>query len=355
MTLEERIKKLKCTDLFKSFEEADLRGFVENVSELYLARDELLIKEGEVAQEMFILLEGELCIHRQRLSIATIKPVDYVGEMALIETKPRSATVQANADSILLKITPDQFRHFFSQQPKALFSIMKRLSRRIRKDTEVIAEEFTKANILIHDMRNLMSSFFLLELLEQDSTDQSAQKYIHLMYNARQDLNMMMDEAMANVKRLHCTKTIAVNSFSELVNELMETELRLHPDLSDKQVQVSIVADLPPFPFSRLEIRRVLVNLILNAAQASKRGDIVRVLVSRKNGQAEVQIEDQGCGIPGDLAEKIFEPHYTTKENGNGLGLSSCRQIIEERHGGTLTFRSSLGLGTTFIFTLPLE
>jgi len=78
-------------------------------------------------------------------------------------------------------------------------------------------------------------------------------------------------------------------------------------------------------------------------------------LVSKKNGQAEVQIEDQGCGIPEDLAEKIFEPHYTTKENGNGLGLSSCRQIIEERHGGTLTFRSSPGLGTTFIFTLPLE
>jgi len=233
MTLEERIKKLKYTDLFKFFEEADLRGFLENVSELYLARDELLFKEGEVAQEMFILLEGELCIHKQRRSIATIKPVDYVGEMALIETKPRSATVQANADSILLKTTQTRFRPFFSQQPKALFSIMKRLSRRIRKDTEVIAEEFTKANILIHDMRNLMSSFFLLELLEQNITDQSAQKYIHLMYNARQDLNMMMDEAMANVKRLHCTKTIAVNSFSELVNELMETELRLHPDLSD--------------------------------------------------------------------------------------------------------------------------
>ena len=97
------------------------------------------------------------------------------------------------------------------------------------------------------------------------------------------------------------------------------------------------------------------MNLILNAAQASKKGSKINVFASKKNGSAEIQVVDHGSGIPGDLAARIFEPNYTTKEDGNGLGLSSCRQIIETRHGGTLTFRSSRSTGTTFIFTLPLE
>lgn len=355
MTPEERIKKLKSIELFQGFEETDLLEFAENVNEIFLSQDEILFEEGETAREVFILLEGELYIFKGYRSIATIKPVDYVGEMALIEDKPRSATVQATVDSVLLKITPEQFHYYFSRKHEALFSILKTLSQRIRSDNEVIAEEFEKANILIHDMRNLMTTFNLLELIEQTITDPSAQKSIHLMDNARRDLMMMMDEAMANVKRLQRTSTIDTNSLPELVDDLMETELRLHPDLSDKNVQVSIDTDLPPFPFSRLEIRRVLVNLILNAAQASEKGTIIKVLASKKDGHAEIQVEDYGSGIPESLAIRIFEPHYTTKKDGNGLGLPSCRQIIEERHGGLLRFRSVEGEGTTFTFRLPLE
>jgi signal transduction histidine kinase len=105
------------------------------------------------------------------------------------------------------------------------------------------------------------------------------------------------------------------------------------------------------------ELRQTLVNLLLNACQASPRGArivIETVRDSSHGDHAVVTVKDNGCGIPADQVTKVFEPFYSTKVDGGGLGLGICREIIE-RHGGRIELASQPGHGTTMTIRLPIE
>ncbi|MDT8336011.1 MAG: ATP-binding protein, partial [Desulfurivibrionaceae bacterium] len=113
--------------------------------------------------------------------------------------------------------------------------------------------------------------------------------------------------------------------------------------------------EVPEFNFCRLEIRRVLVNLIINAAQADRENKTIEVGLDFNDENAIVYVMDRGTGVSEDDRERIFDSNFTTKEHGNGLGLTSCRHIVEELHGGKLSFAAREGGGTIFTFTLPLH
>jgi signal transduction histidine kinase len=110
------------------------------------------------------------------------------------------------------------------------------------------------------------------------------------------------------------------------------------------------------------QIEQVLLNLIINARQAMPRGGHLR-LEARENPRTqmiELRVADTGVGIPPERLRLIFEPFYTTKEpdenghGGTGLGLSVCRQIIEQ-HQGRIRVESVVGKGSTFTVKLPLR
>jgi signal transduction histidine kinase len=343
-------------DLFQQFTEGELYGFfAENVSEIELAAGEVLCREGGRGDDMYILLVGELEISKDSKFITTIKPVEYIGEMALIEAKPRSATVAALTDSTLLKISREQFQNYFSQRPEALFAILQTLSHRIRLNTEIIAEELEKANIIIHDMKNQMSPFLFLDMLEKKISDESALRMIKVMKGGRDNLTDMMAEALYNAKRINSFRKVDNFSMQELMNDIRESEVKSHPDLRNRLVEFTIKESVPKFNFCRLEIRRTLVNLIVNAAQASGYADHIEVGLDSNEDNAIVYVMDRGEGIPEEIESRIFDSNYTTKENGNGLGLTSCQHIIETLHGGKLSFAAREGGGVIFTFTLALD
>lgn len=351
---DERFKYLSSMDLFQHFAEEDLfTFFAENVEEVRVEAGEYLCHEGSPGEDMFILLEGELKVSKHTKFITTIRPVEYIGEMALIEAKPRSATVQAVTDSTLLRITRAQFQQYFSQRPESLFSMMRTLSHRIRLNTEIIAAELEKANILIHDMKNQMAPLLFLDLLEKKTDDESQLRLIKVMQAGRDKLGEMMSEALANAKRLARPRKYEVGSLQELIAELQESELKAHPDLKDRQVRFTYRANLPAVSFCRLEIYRVLTNLLINAAQASKANQPIDVEVNYDDDNVLVLVKDRGDGISEEIRDSIFDSHFTTKADGNGLGLASCRQIIENLHGGQLSFADRVEGGTIFTFSLP--
>ncbi len=102
------------------------------------------------------------------------------------------------------------------------------------------------------------------------------------------------------------------------------------------------------------QIKQVLLNLILNAAEAA-RGEAAHIeLATAAQGQTvRITLEDNGAGIRPDHLPRLFEPLFTTKTRGLGLGLAISREIIE-RHGGSISVASALGTGTTFTITLPV-
>ena len=353
MTSRDYIELLKTIDLFESFPEEDLHSFAKTISEMNCAPGDILCREGEKATHLFILLEGRLQVIKEKRKITQVEPVDYVGEMALIEEKPRSATVVALESCRLLKISADRFYDYFANQPKLLVSMLKSLSWRIRRDTRIMAAQFEKTNILIHDMKNCLSIFLFLDLLKVDSGSKKA-RYVRFMTEARQNLGTMMREALANAKRDSFHSVSKPYSLSRLIEEILESTCRLHPDFKGVKVEFLVKNDLPEFMFSKGEIQRVLVNLLLNAAQASGKGGLIEIVLRRKGDQARVDVKDHGPGVPEEILNKIFLPHFTTKSGGNGLGLPSCRHIIEDHHGGSLQLQANPAGGSIFSFTLPL-
>jgi len=122
---------------------------------------------------------------------------------------------------------------------------------------------------------------------------------------------------------------------------------------------------LPPVPCLAGELNQVFLNLIVNAAHAI--GDVVKntegtkgviKISTRRNGPwAEIAISDSGAGIPEPIRHRIFDPFFTTKEvgKGTGQGLAIAWSTVVEKHGGQLSFESTVGKGTTFTIRLPIQ
>ncbi len=112
--------------------------------------------------------------------------------------------------------------------------------------------------------------------------------------------------------------------------------------------------DLAPFPFDAELMERVFYNLLLNAAQASEEGGAVTLKTRRLDGTAEVAVIDRGPGIDPKIREQIFNPFFTTKGNGVGLGLAIVSKIVDE-HGGRMAVESEPGKGSIFRVLLPIH
>lgn len=121
--------------------------------------------------------------------------------------------------------------------------------------------------------------------------------------------------------------------------------------------------DLPMITLDRSQFQGVLMNIIINALDATEAGGLIDIStgLNRSDGDSEeegieVRVVDTGCGIPQEHLEKLFDPFFTTKEvgQGTGLGLSVSFGIIQ-RHGGTIKVQSEVGKGSTFSVWLPLE
>jgi signal transduction histidine kinase len=172
-----------------------------------------------------------------------------------------------------------------------------------------------------------------------------------------------------------------VDRISSLVTELLEFARPSDPKLEmedintvldgmillvsteTKKKQINIIKnyapDLSPIQIDREQIKQVFLNVLLNAIEAtSENGKItVKTRTFTKPGgepYAQIEFNDTGCGIPGEYIEDIFNPFFTTKSTGSGLGLSISNQIIQE-HRGYIDVESQLGKGSSFFINLPVN
>ena len=126
---------------------------------------------------------------------------------------------------------------------------------------------------------------------------------------------------------------------------------------------VTELGDLPPVWCHLGDINQVVLNLIVNGAQAigeavgdGGKRDVLTVRTSWCDDDVVIEVEDTGVGVAPEIADRLFEPFFTTKEvgKGTGQGLSLAYSLIHDRHGGSLTFRSQPGGGTTFVVRIPV-
>jgi len=148
------------------------------------------------------------------------------------------------------------------------------------------------------------------------------------------------------------------------ISDLIKDSVSFALSGSHIKCEFSMQDDLWPVEVDEGQIRQVISNLIVNAEEAMPEGGVVKVraenitigtkdtLLLKEGKYIRVFIEDQGIGIPKELLGKIFDPYFTTKQKGSGLGLSTAYSIIH-KHAGVITVESALGVGTTFCIYLP--
>lgn len=137
------------------------------------------------------------------------------------------------------------------------------------------------------------------------------------------------------------------------INEIVRSVIQASTLPQNVKAATDLATGLPPVTADASHIRRALSNLILNAVQAMPDGGQLTLSTAQKGKFIEVKVTDTGVGVPEENLGKVFEPLFTTKAKGIGLGLVIAKASIE-RQGGTIEVESQVGKGTTFTVRLPV-
>ncbi len=207
---------------------------------------------------------------------------------------------------------------------------------------------------IAHEIKNPLGSIrFAAEFLKRQAatnhaTDLSTVEVIERSVDHLAAIVAQLSE-FARPKKLNRTEI----NLNDLLGELLPM---VADRLNAKHMQVSkqYSPDIPAGHYDGTELRKLFLNLIINAVEASEPNSSIELRTSLNgDGQVLVEIVDRGCGMDAETLRRLFEPFYTTKEKGTGLGMAIAKHIAE-LHGGDLSVQSLTGAGTTATVKLPL-
>jgi signal transduction histidine kinase len=216
------------------------------------------------------------------------------------------------------------------------------------------------ASSVAHEFNNILTTIINYARLalrnpgDEASRTQALEKILKGSQRAATIINSMLGFAR---------NTSTQREMTDLVGLVEEVLILTDKDLSKHRIHVDRrLHGRPRACVVPAQIEQVLLNLIINARQAMPRGGHLRLEVREngKTGLVELKVSDTGMGIPPERLRLIFEPFYTTKvpdaegTGGTGLGLSVCRQIVEQ-HQGRIRVESLVGKGSTFTIKLPVQ
>jgi signal transduction histidine kinase len=215
--------------------------------------------------------------------------------------------------------------------------------------TEKLSSIGTLAASLAHDMGNIVAAMSLLtQRLERQG--QLGEEDRELLGRQVQRLNTLLRRVLSLARGRPSEKQPAdVNEIVAAVGSLVATEAR-HRGL---ELKLELSENLPQVYGDASQLEQAVLNLVLNALEACAAGNQVVLATGQDGGDVVITVTDDGPGIPEDVQAHLFEPFYTTKDQGTGLGLFSTRRIVQEEHGGLVEVDSRPGEGTTVTIRLP--
>jgi two-component system sensor histidine kinase HydH len=205
---------------------------------------------------------------------------------------------------------------------------------------------------LAHELRNPMGTMKAsAELLQQKIGEKNpiAQELAGYISTEVDRTNSLISRFLEFARPLQLRRKAC--DLNELTDRVVAQLGRRNPPF-EVEFHKNLSPDVPPLQLDEELMERVLVNLLSNAAQASSPGGTVTIKTRATPGWAEVAVIDRGSGIEPALREQIFNPFFTTKQDGVGLGLAIVSKIVDE-HGGHIAVESEVGKGSTFRIQVP--
>lgn len=207
---------------------------------------------------------------------------------------------------------------------------------------------------IAHEIRNQLTILGYAEVIRMAVPEnKQVAQYVQNILDTRNRILSIVDEIRQFAKNQAQSYTKLPVSLTNIVNTALsiigyDRDAKKRTFVRDFQVA-------PVLTMNPDKIIQVVINLVRNAVQATAENGTITVIISANDSRALIDITDNGCGIPPEQQELIWQPFFTTKgEAGTGLGLDICRRIIEGHHG-RISCRSEVGVGTTFTIELPLE
>ena len=207
-----------------------------------------------------------------------------------------------------------------------------------------------------HEIRNPLSSISLnVELLldeirriSKSDSDEAASLVSSILSEIDRLTNVIEDYLKFGRLPSPSLEPVSPEPFLRSIAEFVR------PVLVEGGIDLSIEVrpGTPPFPADKNQVRQGVLNLFRNAQEAMQSGGSIRVVAGVREGNVVIEVRDTGIGIPKEEVRKIFDPFYTTKDYGTGLGLAFVQQVMRE-HGGRVTCRCEPDEGTVFCLHFP--
>ena len=271
----------------------------------------------------------------------------------------RDFTIQVGSELRTLRVS---FRRLYTSNNQYMDIIISDISEDIRKETrlrrsESLASMTTMAAGVAHEIKNPLAAMQIHTQLMRKAfqrfgslDEEKAEKYLSVIEEETEHLNKIAVDFLYAVKPLDVE--LRLGSLNEEIEEVISFLL---PEAEEKNIQVETKLDpfIPRIEFDKRLVKQALLNLVQNAFAAMSEGGKLGITSKNQGDFISLRIKDNGCGIPEDKLSKIFEPYYTTKASGTGLGLTLVYKIMKE-HNGDIHVKSELGKGTEFILDFPV-
>jgi signal transduction histidine kinase len=226
-----------------------------------------------------------------------------------------------------------------------------RMESQRRMDQEHLAIMGEAAATVAHELKNPIITIgaYLQKIKQRIGPDDPIRERLDIVLQECRRVEVLLKDM------IHFSRPIDLRFSSLDINQVVREVVELiQPQAEKRQVWLSSNLDgnLPPLTVDQTRLTQVLYNLILNAIQASNPDQSVLVQTFRQKNQVLIEVTDSGAGIPSECRDKIFNPFFSTKKEGTGMGLAISKRIVE-LHQGRLVFRPNQPQGTIFIVSLP--
>src|SRR5580692_2990858 len=338
--------------------------------------------KDNVDQLMSKLQDGLMLFTRDSRVVLVSAPVERFLGRPRAELLGRTAREIFSTDSSLGTLVVDAFEH---KRPLLQRESVAAAGRRVQVSLDFVQEKSTQIGALLimrdaesvrrigdeiemsrrlsasgrvtggvaHEVKNPINAIVLhLQLLQNKLSllDPDTRRHMDIIGSEIQRLDRVVQTLVdfMRARELHLEEV-------DLRRVLEDVSMLAAPDAA--QHGVDIKRDMPAEPLSIKAdldfMKQALLNVVLNGIQAMPRGGELTISARRDDHAAIAEICDRGMGIAQDVQDKIFELYFTTKKDGNGIGLAQTYQILQW-HYGSVEFESTEGVGTTFRFRLPL-
>jgi signal transduction histidine kinase len=392
--------------LFKDFSAAQVERLADLGQIVPLPAGDVVCHEGESSDSMYVVLDGRVSVRRldaagNQVEIRQVEAGDYFGEVALLDSKPRTATASCVTDCELFILEQSAFRDVVTADPSRVFGVLGAVADRVRGQIEE-RYEAELANLALeaqaeHDRHRSLAQMvagvahelntplgitntavdMVANRLRRDDvgalfgTDDQTQQLLGSMREAivlaQRSLTRAQD-LIHDFKKISVSQLLDDPQHDDVVDVVTSTVELFQVTARQAGLEIEVENRLPTtnrewFGYPA-QLSQVLLNLLTNIEryaydpQTGGRVDIVVFDGRTPAGPAfTITVSDHGRGIAEEDIERVFEPFFTTgrSKGGTGLGLSIVRNLVSTALKGEITLASKPGQGTTFEITFPQE